>query len=95
MSAVYAHNPDAVNVDYSIDFSVWLTSGDSVAGCVWEIFPNDDNSPIKSDPTKSGAVVTTKISGGLLGATYRLTAHITTENGLQDKRSIILKVGHL
>ncbi|WP_339862355.1 hypothetical protein [Paremcibacter congregatus] len=92
MSDFYAHDPDAGPLDYSIDFTDWLTAGDSVASVAWAIYPLG---PTLSGQSLAAAVATVKISGGTLGGQYRVTASVTTANGLVDDRSIIIRCGHL
>jgi len=87
-----AHDPDSGPLDYSVHFTAWLSDGDSVANVAWSIFPLG---PTLSAPSLVGAVATTKLTGGLMGEQYRLTARVTTANGLVDDRSIMLRVGQL
>ena len=87
---IFLHDPDAGPLDYSIDFTSWLSSGDSVSNVAWSVFPLG---PTLSDPVLAGAVATTKVTGGTIGNQYRLTAHVTTVNGLVDDRSITVRDG--
>lgn len=87
----FLHDPDAGPLDYSIDFTDWLAGSDTVSTVDWSIFPIG---PTLGSKSLSGAVATQNVSGGMLGATYRLTASVTSESGIVDDRSIVLEVGH-
>ena len=87
----FLHDPDAGPLDYSIDFTDWLSGSDTVSTAVWSIFPTG---PTLTDPSLATPVATTKVSGGTIGQTYRLTAHVTSSSGIVDDRSIVLEVGH-
>jgi len=91
MAGYLAHDPDSGPLDYSVDFTAWLVSGDSVSSVAWSVFPTG---PTLSGESLSAAVAAVKVSGGTLGKQYRLTARVTTVNGLVDDRSVILRVGH-
>lgn len=90
MAEYFLHDPDAGPIDYSVDFTDWLADGDSVSSVIWSIFPTG---PTLSNPSLTVALATTDVSGGTLGATYRLTASVTSGNGVVDDRSIVLRVG--
>ena len=90
---MFLHDPDSGPLDYSIDFGPWLADGDSVDSADWSIFPDNDDSPTLSGKTKSGAIVTTNVTGGALGSVYTITARVVTTAGLTDDRSITIRVG--
>jgi len=90
MAEYFLHDPDAGPIDYSVDFTGWLDGGDSVSSVVWSVFPIG---PTLGTKSLAGAVATQNVSGGTLGASYRLTASVTSTNGVVDDRSIVLRVG--
>lgn len=90
MAEYLLHDPDAGPIDYSVDFTNWLADGDSVSSVTWSIFPTG---PTLGSKTLVVALATQDVSGGTLGATYRLTASVTSTNGIVDDRSIVLRVG--
>tara|TARA_R110002072_G_scaffold100778_3_gene222011 strand:- start:2321 stop:2599 length:279 start_codon:yes stop_codon:yes gene_type:complete len=92
MTDFYAHDPDAGPLDYSIDFTSWLSDGDSVASVAWAVSPT--GLTIGTDSLNTN-VATLNLSGGTVGEQYRVTASVTTTNGVVDDRSIILRVGQL
>lgn len=91
MAEYFLHDPDAGPLDYSVDFTNWLASGDSISTVTWAILPTG---PTLSSPSLVAAVATTNVTGGTLGEVYRLTASATSANGIVDDRSIILRAGH-
>lgn len=85
------HDPDAGPLDYSVDFASWLSTGDTVASVAWSIYPLG---PTITVGTLAGSIGTTTVDGGVLGDVHRLTARVTSTNGLVDDRSIVLRVGN-
>ena len=82
-------DPDAT-LDYTMDWSDWLSSGDPLDQVVWTV------STITGDPrpmtlgsnttnTNTG-VSTVLVSNGSAGNVYTLTCRVTTDNGLIDER---------
>lgn len=71
-------------LDFSFDWTSFLSTGDSVSAHSWSVSP--------ADPTLgniSGAVVT--IEGCTFGKVYRLKEVMTTVNGLKGERTISLR----
>lgn len=91
MSDYFAHDPDAGPIDYTVDFTSWLTAGDTVASVAWSSVPTGLT---LSSPTLAAAVASTNVDGGVLGSVYRVTARVTSTNGVIDDRSIILRCVH-
>jgi hypothetical protein len=72
--------------EYNIDYSQWLIDGDTIANVVWTI-PNGlvkENEGIKPPENQ---IIFVKLSGGIAGENYLVTAHITTINGREDDNS--------
>jgi hypothetical protein len=68
---------------YTIDYSDWLDSGELVASVTFGVTPADA-SPVVIDgnannPTATGVVF--YASGGLDGASYKVTARLLSSNG--------------
>lgn len=82
-------DPDSV-LDYGIDWSTWLGSGDSVSTAAWVITsPSGDSAPIVVDSSSVASNICTAIlSGGTAGNTYYARCRITTANGLTEDRTI-------
>lgn len=79
-------DPDSI-IDYGIDWSSWLASGETLSTSIWVI---------PGDLTGSGETFTTTetkvfLSGGVVGTTYTLTNRITTNGGRTEDRSMLIK----
>lgn len=78
-------------LDYSIDWSDWMTTGDTIATSVWtvETIAGDGANNLDNyTNTLSAAtsVTTVYLQKGVAGHNYRVTCRITTANGLTDER---------
>ena len=91
MSLFYAQKDPDAKLDYSIDWTLWLATGDTVDTSSWAVSPTG---PTLTDGTidMAGAVTTIWFDGGTVGTKYVLTNHITTVEGREDDRSITVKI---
>ena len=82
----------SATLDYSVDWGADYLAGDALADSGWSIEPDEPGavSVVSSDFDLLVSVVT--VAGGVAGRIYRLTNHVTTAAGLQDSRSIMLRV---
>lgn len=69
----------ADQLDYDLDFSDWLTDEDTITGAVATSSVPEEL--IVQSVSISGSVVKIWIAGGVSGATYKITATITTSLG--------------
>jgi len=84
-------DPDAV-LDYSIDWTDWIVSGDSIATSTWAIdVAPDADLEIDSSSIVSG-VPTVWLSGGTAGETYVVRNRVVTADSRTDDRSIVIHV---
>jgi hypothetical protein len=87
--AYIVKDPQA-ELDYSIDWSDWIDSGDAINSSVWtvETVTGDTNNLDNyQDSYSAGTSITTVwLRRGTLGNNYRVTNRITTANGLKDER---------
>lgn len=81
----FDHDPDAV-LDYSIDWSDWLASGEVISTSAWTV----PTGITQDTATKTDSVATIWISGGTAGQIYTVTNHIVTDGGREDDRSLHL-----
>ena len=97
---VWEKDPDAI-LDYSIQWSSWLSTGDSIVSSVWSIsasIPMRENSladinPIVIDNSfLTDSLSTVWVSAGTVGFKYLLTNRVTTNDGRTDDRHIVLQV---
>ena len=89
MSNHVTQDPDATAVDYQLDWSAYLASGDSIVSRLWTI--NPDESPSLLSQITSATVFVGQL---VLGVVYELTEKITTANGVTDQRGITIRCEH-
>lgn len=71
---------------FGFDFSPRLASGETIQSATFAIAAVDGSDPAAPSMLQGvamidGATVRQKVTGGVAGLTYRLSAHITTSNG--------------
>ena len=74
-------------LDIGVDWSDWLID-DTILSSVWSA---DDEITITRNQT-TNTVAACYISGGVLGATYKITNKITTVDGKVDSRHITVVI---
>lgn len=84
-SNIKIKDPTAV-LDYSIDWSKWLKSGDSITMSTWTV----PAGITKGSDLFTNDMTTVWLSGGANGLRYIVTNHITTAQGREDDRSLII-----
>lgn len=77
----WVKDPDAAK-DYQVDWTAWL-AGDSISSYT----VTAQSGLTKDSDSRSGAVVTVWLSGGMLGRTYLVTVRVVTSGGRTDERS--------
>jgi hypothetical protein len=85
-------DPDAT-LDYAMDWSRWLTAGDSIASATWAV-PDGLTEPSSPGQSVSGARAIVWLSGGTAGETYLIPCQVVTVQGRVDERTLPLRVGH-
>lgn len=88
---VYAKDPASV-VDYSFDWSGWLTPGETISEDTWSIDPASGGAPTLGSEIGAGNTRGIYVSGGIPGHRYRLSCLITTDAGRTAERSVTLRV---
>ncbi len=85
----FSKDPNAV-LDYYIDWSDWMTSGDSITASAWAT----ESGITIDDSSYSGDIACVWLSGGTVGCSYRVTNHITTvgdgSNHREEDRTITI-----
>ena len=84
----YSKDPDAI-LDYWLDWSEWLSSGDGIEASSW--FSSPTGLTI-FDASFGTAFALAWISGGTDGVDYLVTNRITTEDGRVEDRTFQLAV---
>ena len=83
----FAQDPDAY-LDYSIDWSNWLPEGDTISTSSWTA----DAGITTASAGHSTTATTVWVSGGTLGANYRVKNTIVTAAGRINVRSVLIMV---
>jgi len=84
-------HPDAT-LDYAVDWGTDYLSGETLATSDWSIAPVEPAGIALESSAFDLLVATATVSGGKAGKIYRLTNHVTTTDGRDDSRSIMLRV---
>lgn len=77
---------------YSFSWTSYLGTGDTITTHAWSISPSGTGDPTLTGGTTGTVTVGT---GGTRGQIYTLTDRIVTGAGIQDDRSVILRVEDL
>jgi hypothetical protein len=83
----WTKDPDAV-LDYSIDWSTWLQTGDEIASATWTV----PTGIVLDSQDESTTRTVAWLSSGTAGVNYDLGCLITTTSGRLDERTITIKV---
>lgn len=81
----FEHAPLAI-LDYGLDWSSWLVSGETITNSTWTV----DTGLTKSLEQNLAGVTSLFVSGGVVGKVYKLTNTITTSTTRSDSRTIRL-----
>lgn len=84
-------HPDAT-LDYAVDWGTDYLSGEALATSNWSVEPAEPGGVSLAGSAFDLLVATVTVSGGTTGSIYRLTNHVTTTDGRDDSRSIMLRV---
>jgi hypothetical protein len=83
----FIKDPSAV-LDYTIDWSLWLSNGETITTSVWTV----PTGITGSTQSISGSKTITWLSGGTAGNAYTISNRITTSAGRTDDRSFLVVV---
>lgn len=87
--ATYVKDPSAT-LDYSIDWSTWLPSGDTISSVSWTgTGVTVEGSPA---PSVASGIATAWVSGGTADTDATLACLVTTTAGRIDERTIRIQV---
>jgi hypothetical protein len=88
-------DPEAALI-YSMDWSDWLPLNATISAVTYtlQVRANDPDPLIKgtSGRSQGNTVTYVELSGGQAGKTYTVTAQITTDTSLVDRRSFRVKI---
>lgn len=80
-------DPNA-KLDYKVDWSLWLTTGDEIASVTWTVPAGLTNEAVANTTTTA----TIWLSGGTLDASYDVACKVTTTDGRIDERTFRIYV---
>lgn len=81
-------DPNAT-LDYSVDWSEWLATGESLTCSVWT---RSATTLVEENTALTTSVATIWLSGGTVDATYTIANKIGTSGGRIDERTVSIKV---
>jgi hypothetical protein len=84
-------HPNAT-LDYAVDWGADYLSGEALATSDWSIAPDEPGGMTVVSSAFDLLVATATVAGGAAGNIYRLTNQVTTTDGRNDSRSILLRV---
>lgn len=90
----YTKDPDAV-LDYTIDWTAWLTGNDTIVASTFTVMSDAADAVAVDDFSFTNHTTTVWLTGGVTGAKYTVTNHITTSGGRQDDRSLTISIKEL
>lgn len=91
MSTFYASKDPQSTLDYGIDWSSWVATGDAIDSAVWAIDGPDAVLTLSNDAVANN-VATVRAAGGTDGYSYDLVCTVTTTSGLVAERTITLAI---
>lgn len=84
-------DPEAA-LDYAVDWGAEYLTGDILTASSWDVSPVEPGGVTVVASTFNELLATVKAGGGLAGRVYRLTNRVALASGLEDSRSIMLRV---
>ena len=84
-------DPDAV-LDYSVDWGAEYLAGDAIADSAWDVAPAETGGVAIVGAQFDLKVATVTAGGGIPGRIYKLTNRVVLASGLNDSRSVTLRV---
>lgn len=85
----FTHDPNAV-LDYFVDWTDWLGEAETITASSWTVAAGITQTTPAPSFTSTRATIW--LTGGTAGVHYRVTNHITTNQGRQDDRTIVVAV---
>lgn len=89
--AIYLKDPSS-SVDYSVDWSEWLSDAESITSTTWSIDPSGNSAPSLGAESAMDTTRSVFVSGGTLGERYRLSCRIQTDSGRTVDRGLTIRI---
>jgi hypothetical protein len=87
MNPEFKKDPSSI-LDYTIDWTAWLPSGDTISSSSWTV----DSGITNYADSNTTTAATIWLSGGTAGVIYKATNTIVTANGRTDQRTLNINV---
>ena len=93
---LYIEKDPLAQLTYTFDWSRWLAQGDQLANVEYSVAAraNDPEPLVKVSQGIQDAQTYVELSGGQLGKVYTVTADITTQDGLRDRRNFRVQIAN-
>lgn len=84
-------------LDYGFDWAAppptgpWLSDGDTITTSTWTV-TGPDSLLVIDDDDHTTTVTRAWLTGGTLGESYKVTNHITTAQGRQRDRTLVIRI---
>lgn len=91
MAELFLKDPGAT-LDYRIEWENSLFSGVSINQCEWSVLPLEEGGVEVESSGIEGFYTTVRLSGGVPGHLYSVTARVLVSDGSIDERSMIVRV---
>ncbi len=97
--SVYIKDPQSV-MTYTINWDTILPHGDDIATATSTVYVHGSTTATTTDitvdsTTYTDRTTTTTLSSGVDGVDYDIRVHVTTDGGLEDDRTMFIRVKHL
>ena len=79
-------------LDYSVDWGAHYLAGDLIASSEWKVGPDEPEGLAVAESGVEEGIATVRVAGGIPGRLYRLSNDIVTARGLQDRRTVTIRV---
>lgn len=92
----YIEKDPSAQLVYTMDWTQWLSTGQQVDAVTYtlQVRANDPAPLVRESQgiANNNKHTYVELSGGQAGKTYKITAHITTDDGAEDSRYFRVKV---
>jgi len=84
-------DPGAI-LDYSVDWGAEYLDGDVIVASSFEVSPVEAGGAVITGSSFDSTVAIVTVGGGIAGHQYRVVNHVELLSGLEDERTIVLRV---
>ena len=84
-------DPGAI-LDYSVDWGAEYLDGDVIVSSTFEVSPVEAGGVAVTGSSFDDTLAIVTVGGGITGHQYRLVNHVVLQSGLEDERTIVLRV---